>query len=159
MRWPWGKPRPREHIYSADTPCGVTEYFHQNNPRGQIFNPQWWGDWLVWDGPEGIQVFVTTNTLHVVPPRVWRDYLAISEAAPGFEPLLDKYRINTIVVCKALQYSLHRKATQLEGWHTAYEDDISLVVARDGTLPREATRSSDSPAENGGRVSKIGAEQ
>jgi hypothetical protein len=133
-----GKSRPADHIYSEDTPRGVTEYFRQHPPRGQIFNPQWWGDWLVWDGPKGLQVFMTTNALHVAPPRVWRDYLTIARADSGYEKLLEKYRINTIVICKALQQTLHRDAPALSGWHTAYEDDISIVLAREGTLPPQA---------------------
>lgn len=139
-----GKPRPRAHIYSDDTPRGVTEYFRKHKPRGQVFNPQWWGDWLVWDGPEGLQVFMTTNALHVAPPSVWRDYLTISQAGSGYVHLLEKYRVNTIVICKAMQQSLHRDALDLEGWHIAYEDDISLVVARRGTLPQQSDSSDDS---------------
>ena len=139
-----GTHRPDDHIYSADTPRGVTEYFREHEPRGQIFNPQWWGDWLVWDGPKGLQGFMTTNALHVAPPRVWRDYLAISQADSGYQRLLEKYRINTIVICKALQHTLLRDAPKLQGWHVAYEDDISLVLARKGTLPAQPASTPDS---------------
>lgn len=130
-----GSPRQAEHIYSDDTPRGVSEYFRQNPPEGQIMNPQWWGDWLIWDGPEDIKVFMTTNALHAAPTTVWRDYLAMSRGDTGCETLFDKYRVNTIVVCKALQHSLRKKARAMPGWETVFEDDIALVVARAGTLP------------------------
>ncbi|MBC8288982.1 MAG: hypothetical protein H8E37_01575 [Planctomycetes bacterium] len=132
-----GAPRQPDHVYSADTPRGVTEYFRRNPPRGQVMNPQWWGDWLIWDGPENIQAFMTTNALHVTPATVWRDYMAMSRADAGFETLLTKYRVNTIVICKALQQTLLREAPRMPGWETVFEDDTALVVARIGTLPPE----------------------
>lgn len=132
-----GSPRQPEHIYSDDTPRGVSEYFRQHPPKGQVMNPQWWGDWLIWDGPENIQVFMTTNAVHAAPTTVWRDYLAMSRGDAGCESLFEKYRVTTIVVCKALQHTLRRKAQTMPGWETVFEDDIALVVARVGTLPPE----------------------
>lgn len=140
-----GSPRKPEHIYSTDTPRGATEYFRRHPPRGQIMNPQWWGDWLIWDGPKEIQVFMTTNALHATPQTVWRDYLAMSRADSGFESLLTKYRINTIVVCKELQQTLNRDARSLPGWTVVFEDDTALIVAREGTLPPDTPASSDEP--------------
>jgi len=132
-----GSPRHPEHIYSDDTPRGVSEYFRRNPPKGQVMNPQWWGDWLIWDGPEKIQVFMTTNALHAAPTTVWRDYLAMSRGDAGCETLFDKYRVNNIVVCKALQHTLRKKAQTMPDWETVFEDDIALVVARTGTMPSD----------------------
>ena len=142
-----GSPRQSEHIYSDDTPRGVSEYFRRNPPKGQVMNPQWWGDWLIWDGPEQLQVFMTTNALHAAPATVWRDYLAMSRGDSGCETLLDKYRVNTIVVCKALQHTLRKKARTMPGWETGFEDDIALVVARTGTLPPDSEENSNDEKE------------
>lgn len=132
-----GTPRSPAHLYSDDTPLGVSEYFRHHPPQGQILNPQWWGDWLIWDGPDQIQVFMTTNALHATPRTVWRDYMAMSRADNGYETLLDKYRVNTIVICKALQQTLRRKSLRMPGWETVYEDETAVVVARHGTLTPE----------------------
>lgn len=144
-----GSSRSAEHVYSADTPRGVTDYFRRNPPRGQIMNPQWWGDWLVWDGPKDLRVFMTTNALHAVPSTVWRDYMAMARADSGYESLLNKYRINTIVICKALQQKLRREAPQMPGWTTVFEDDTAIVIARKGTLPPDGDdkKSSKEPGE------------
>lgn len=129
-----GKPRSAEMLYHGDTPRGVSEYLRQNPPQGLIFNPQWWGDWLVWDGPENLQVMMTTNCVHVVPPRVWKDYLAISAAFGGMSTRLSKYRINTMVVQKDLQADLYRTIRQNLGWKIVYEDELAIVAVRRASL-------------------------
>ena len=131
-----GKPRPPEKLYSHDTPRGVTKFLREHPPAGQIANPQWWGDWLAWDGPAGLRVFMTTNAVHVAPPRVWNDYLAIARGLPGLENRLDRYRVNTVIVQKNLQKRLTQTMRRLPGWKVVYEDDVALVAARGPDVPR-----------------------
>lgn len=125
-----GQPRSPGVLYSNDTPLAVTEWLREHPPQGMVANPQWWGDWIVWDGPDGIEVMMNTNAVHVVPRRVWKDYLAIAGAQPGLERRLDKYRINTIVVCRELQPALEERVYALNGWDVVYEDEIGLVAVR-----------------------------
>lgn len=148
-----GNPRSPENQYHGDTPLGVSEYLRENPPEGLIFNPQWWGDWLVWDGPSELQVMMTTNSVHVVPPKVWRDYLAISAGLGGLESRFAKYRINTVVVQKKLQADLYRTIRQNLGWKIVYEDELAIVAVRKAALsaqnspegqPVESTASKDS---------------
>lgn len=129
-----GKPRDPKHVYSSDTPRELTEFLRKHPPRGAIANPQWWGDWLALDGPKGIEVLMTTNAVHVVPPQVWKDYLAIAEGEDGLERRLHHYRINTIIISKSMQGLLARQARQLNGWQTVYDDDIATVVSRDSEM-------------------------
>jgi len=129
-----GKPRLDRHLYSRDTPLGVTNYLREHPPEGLVAAPQWWGDWLVWKGPPNLQVMLTTNSVHVVPPRVWKDYLAIAGGLDGLDRRLNHYRINTIVVCKQMQSDLRRAIERLSGWETVFEDDVGMVVVRKSTL-------------------------
>ena len=122
--------RPTASLLNRETPLGVSKFLRENPPDGQIWNPQWWGDWLAWDGPKGLQVFVTTNTVHVLPPQVWRDNLNISDAAPGWQTNLQKYRINTLVIHKERQPRLNEAARQLNGWRIVYEDSLGVVLSR-----------------------------
>lgn len=138
-----GQPRPADVLYSRDTPWGVTAWLREHPPKGLVANPQWWGDWIAWDGPEGIEVFMNTNAVHVVPQRVWKDYLAIARAEPGLARRLNKYRVNTIVVCKELQPDLEETMRRLSGWDVVYEDDVGLVATRDALV----TDAGDSAAE------------
>jgi hypothetical protein len=130
-----GKPRIASHVFSKDTPRGVSAYLRENPPRGLVATPQWWGDWIVWDGPKDIEVLMTTNAVHVAPPTVWKDYLAIAQGDDGLTGRLDRYRINTIVVCKELQRVLLRKVRNLPGWKITFEDDRGVVAFRNYLAP------------------------
>ncbi len=130
-----GKARDASHVYNSETPLGITEYLREHPPEGQIVNPQWWGDWMVWDGPPNLSVFMTTNSVHVVPSQVWRDYMAFATGQSGTERRLDRYRVTTIVVHKARQEQLAVQLRRMPGWKIAFEDDLGLVATRSKTAP------------------------
>ena len=129
-----GSPRALDRVYGRDTPRDVTEYLRAHPPVGQIANPQWWGDWLAWDGPPGLEVFMTTNAVHAAPRRVWRDYLVLARGDEGFERRLDRYRVNTIVVHKELQQRLTTRVRRLSGWKIVYEDDLAIIATRGNAI-------------------------
>lgn len=133
-----GKPRPPQQIFSHDTPLGVTQYLRQHPPAGLVAAPQWWGDWLTRHSGGRWHVMATTNAIHLLPAQVWNDYLAISTADGGLERRLDRYRVNTVIVGKALQPELERTMARLPGWKTVFEDDVGLVAVRN----RPATKAS-----------------
>ncbi len=124
-----GKPRTKEQLYSRHTPHGVTQYLREHPPQGLVFGPQWWGDWLAWDGPPGMRLFMTTN-LHLAPHRVWSDYLHVARGFTAWEQTLDRYRVNVVVVHKELQPSLARKVRSAPPWRVVYEDPLALIVQR-----------------------------
>jgi hypothetical protein len=126
-----GNERPSEKLYSRYTPLGLTAYLRSNPPQGQIWNPQWWGDWLAWDGPSGLKVFAATH-VHLTPRRVWRDYMQVAAAQPGWELTLDRYGVTTLVVHKELQRALAAAARASKAWTVQYEDELAIVLARTG---------------------------
>jgi len=118
-----------EKIYGSETPLGLTQYLRENPPQGQIYNPQWWGDWLVFDGPKGLQPFVTSN-IHLVPRQVWRDYMSVLMAQADWRLMLDKYAINTVVLDKAQQENLISLLRRQQNWRVAFNDEQALVFTR-----------------------------
>lgn len=124
-----GSARARESLYGDMTPYKVTEYLRANPPKGQIYNPQWWGDWLVWDGPKDLRVFATTN-LHVLPRQVWNDHQRVSMVEAGWEGVFDRYAIDTAVVDKKNQSSVARILRRSPEWTPRYEDDQAMVFTR-----------------------------
>ncbi|MDA1164864.1 MAG: hypothetical protein O3B13_17355 [Planctomycetota bacterium] len=133
-----GSERHPDKLFSRGTPVALTAWLREHPPQGQIMNPQWWGDWLVEFGPPDLQVFMTTNAVHAAPQQVWKDYLTLARSDQGFEPLLDRYRINTIIVHKELQALTAPVVRQLAGWKIIYEDDVGLVACRNAVLDQMA---------------------
>jgi hypothetical protein len=142
-----GKPRDVAHVYNSETPRGITEYLREHPPKGQIVNPQWWGDWMVLDGPPDLSVFMTTNAVHVVPSHVWRDYMAFATGQPGLERRLDRYRVTTMVVDISRQEQLAVQVRRMPGWTIDYEDKLGFVATQNSTtsaVPAEDVSSDDS---------------
>lgn len=129
-----GERRKPDRIYSAETPRGVTAFLRRHPPQGQIFNPQWWGDWLAWDGPPGLKVFMTTNAVHLAPHRYWKDYMGLSAGGTGWQQQVNKYNIETFVIHKSDQATMDVEVRNLKDWKLVYEDDLAVIVTRDAAL-------------------------
>ena len=132
-----GARREPERILNKETPRELTEFLRRFQPQGQVWNPQWWGDWLQWQGPEGMQLFVTTNAVHLTPHRVWKDYMRVAQTKAGWETVLKRYNITTMVIHKRKEVSLDSEARILPGWRIVYEDELGLVVTREPRRPFE----------------------
>ncbi len=124
-----GKPRKEAALYSRHTPLALAKYLRENPPESLVFAPQWWGEWLLHAGPDNLQVFMTTN-VHLVPSRVWRDYMLVARGESGWDTTLDRYRIQKIVVHKELQGALARSVRRSNEWQVIYEDPQGFVAQR-----------------------------
>ncbi|MDA7527388.1 hypothetical protein N8590_00210 [bacterium] len=125
-----GTVRPLDQIVSKQTPIGITNYFKEHPQEGLIYAPQWWGDWINWELDGDVKVFVSTNSIHLVPPEVWNHYMTISRGRPGSQALLTRYRINTMVVSKDLQPGLVKMFEGNKDWKATFSDDISVIFER-----------------------------
>ncbi len=125
-----GQPvRSARRLYGSDTPLAVAEYLNEHPPAGPIFNPQWWGDWLVWRGPRDLMVFVTTQ-MHLLPPHVFQDYQRVVDVAPGWQTTLDRYAISTVIVDPIRQTRLAAAMQTSDSWQLVYEDAQARVYQR-----------------------------
>ncbi len=131
-----GPPRSESKLYSRQTPIALTAWLRENPPTGQVFNPQWWGDWLAYRGPAGIRLFATTH-VHLIPTRVYRDYTRVAALRDGWDETLARYNVTTVIVDKQLMQPLLAAMRQKIGWGLRYEDDLAAVFVRQG--PRPAT--------------------
>lgn len=115
---------------STQTPIDAVDYLRRNPPQGQVFNTYEWGDYLLWAGPEEIQVFVASHA-HLVPEEVWRDYLQIAAASGNWQRRLDEYGVNTVVVDRRHRRNLIRRLDEMtETWERKYSNNISAVFVR-----------------------------
>jgi hypothetical protein len=121
--------RHRYSNLSAQTPVDVTDFLVENPPRGQIFNTMEWGDYLLWAGPPGLEVFVASHA-HLVPRTVWQDYLRISTLDDGWQKILERYRVNTAIVDDDQHAVLADALREDPAWSVAHEDAIGLVFVR-----------------------------
>jgi len=124
-----GKSPDLSQSVSAQTPMGAAAWLREHPPSGQVFNIYEWGDYLVWAGRPDLPVFVTSQA-HLVPPAVWRDYLAVIRLTPGWEEILDKYAVSTVVLDKVRRGSLIGKLRKNGAWKVVFADDVAVIFAR-----------------------------
>jgi hypothetical protein len=125
--WIRGRPRSPERLYGSGTPWKLTQYLRENPPRGQVFHPHWWGDWLIWDGPPGLRPFLRTTNLHLAPLKVWIDYRIIRETRAGWADVLARYGTRIVVLDRQRQTTLQRYLRGSAEWDLRYEDESSVV--------------------------------
>lgn len=124
-----GNRPPIEKSVSEFTPLGVTEYLREHPPQGQIFNTFEWGDYLLWAGPDDLQIFVASH-VHLVPRTVWKQYLQVINMVTGWEEILARYGVNTIVLDYRYRAGLIRRLKRNVDWKLAFEDDRGAVFER-----------------------------
>jgi hypothetical protein len=125
----------RQH-FSAATPLDATDYLRAHPPHGQIFNPIEWGDYLLWAGPPGLQVFAASHA-HLLPPPVWQDYVRVITLDDGWQEILRQYRVNTVIVDDDQHAALADALRTDAEWSLAYKDETALVfVRRASAFPR-----------------------
>ena len=130
-----GRTRTAEQLFSSRTPLGVTQELRRLKLPNPVANPQWWGDWLTWAGPPEIRFMVTTNTLHLIPPDVFRNYHAMIWAKPGLEGRLEDFQVGTLIVDVKLQEELAAYVHDSSDWHIEYEDGAGIIATRKARRP------------------------
>ncbi|HET6327393.1 MAG TPA: hypothetical protein VFG04_22115 [Planctomycetaceae bacterium] len=118
----------RESLSSA-TPIDATEFLRTHPPRGPIFNTLEWGDYLLWAGPPGLDVFVASH-VHLVPRPVWQDYIRVITLDEGWQQILERHRVNTAVVDDDQHAALADALRADPAWSVVYEDAEGLIFVR-----------------------------
>lgn len=124
-----GKEPKLEQAVSEYTPVGAVAFLREHPPEGQVFNIYEWGDYLRWAGPDGIEVFVNSHA-HAVPKEVWQSYLQVIQLSSGWQDVLDRYGVNTVVADKAVRENLIKALKDDDKWRIGYEDHVAAVFIR-----------------------------
>ncbi len=127
-----------EKYVSSETPLAVVEHLKKLSsenrlPRGQAFNTFEWGDYLLWDGPQELKVFVASHA-HLVPSEVWKDYVSMIRGSSEWDGLLDRYGINLLLLSDVSHGGLIRRLKENEKWRLSYSDNTGAVFVRRKTI-------------------------
>ena len=147
-------PRAPIQVYAAAVPWELSQFLRDQPPSGQIFNPHWWGDWLTYDGPPGLQVFMTSQ-MHLAPRSVWTDYRIVRETREGWQNVLQRYGVQTVVLDKRRQRTLTGYLRNSRNWRSEYEDAAGIVFARVEPTDRDPAAAGDGTPEESSRSSPV----
>jgi hypothetical protein len=134
MRLIHGKTLDEAKAVSPFTPVGAVEYLRKHPPRGQLFNVMETGDYLAWSRmkyPElaSLEIFVNSH-VHLVPGEVWRDYMEVINVGAGWESVLDRYGVNTVLADRGNRQALVGRLKRSDKWRRRYEDAQMVILTR-----------------------------
>ena len=143
-----GTGRSAEQMYGQGTPLALTAILQKQGDTSMAWAPAEWSDWLAWKLGSDAKFF-TGSHLGRFPAQVRRDYVAVYRGEFGWNKILDRYGVETLIINKRSQTELLREAkSQNSDWRAVYEDDQCVLLRRRVSDRLAATRS-----EEGGTLS------
>jgi hypothetical protein len=94
---------------------------------GNILNDAQYGDMLIWYHPDSQKVFIDTR-YDMYGEALVRDYLRLTKTEPGWQELMNTYKIKTIFL--RVSEPLVTKLRADPAWHTLFLDERTAVLTR-----------------------------
>jgi hypothetical protein len=116
-------------IQEGNYPVNATEFLKQVHIEGNMFNEYACGGYLIWELYPEYRVFIDGRADMYRGEIIW-DYMDISNAAVGWESLLDTYDVDFLLI-----YSdgfLARFLSLDDDWQKVYEDPGYVIFKRAG---------------------------
>ena len=115
------------YLTESGYPKEAAELIVNNKVAGNMFNHYNYGGYLIWKMRD-YKVFID-GRLEMYLGQVGQDYRTILLAKPGWEELLDKYKINFVILY--LTDPIVEFLTGDLGWKFAFHDGKYVVMVRD----------------------------
>lgn len=123
-------------------PEGASNFLRENRIAGNMFNPYYWGGYLIWNLSPEYKVFIDGRSLI---EDVYFQYLNVFQAKsqsfggiPEWKAVLKAYKVDFIITFSVDKFTgnlvpLIPALYHDPEWHLVYMDKISLVFLRQGT--------------------------
>jgi len=128
LREGWWKDSPAPY-HKATTPIVATEWLtvHPDLP-GPLFAEYTFSSYLTFALPSRL-VWID-NRFHVYPPEHWENYQIISSAKPQWDDLLEKDKINLLMLSLHSQATLVDVVEESSQWCEQYSDKDAVIFSR-----------------------------
>jgi len=122
---------PLAEMVEAQTPLAIAEFLRAHPQPGFLFCPLEWGDYLQWRVPQSPAMPILFGShVHLLPPDLWRDYLAVVRRSADWSTVLDRLEVQTVVLDRAGRPGLMAEIDQHPGWQRVYEDGLGAIWHR-----------------------------
>lgn len=95
----------------------------------RVFTLPEWGGYVTFSLHPPTTVFAD-GRVELLPSETWDDYLTIATTSTGWDELLERYQVDTLILSKARQGALIVAARQ-SGWISIAEDDVAVVLRKE----------------------------
>ncbi len=116
-------------------PSGAVEYLWREESTAPIFGPDLWGGYFIYRlYPQRKVVIDDRHDLY--GSDRFREYLILNQVEPGWKDVLEKWRIQTLVLCADSPLA-NVLAKVPERWQTVYRDRWAVVIERKNGSPQD----------------------
>jgi hypothetical protein len=107
----------------------LAHHYRDASFRGPIFTSETSGDYLLWALPESAPVFIYTH-VHLFPAEHWAEVVRVRFGTADWRQVLDRHRINLVVVEAELNPRLRALLQQDKEWQLLL-DEADSTAKRD----------------------------
>jgi hypothetical protein len=134
-------PEARRAVRPLDEPFALVAFLKEHRTAGNIFNPMEWGGYLMWHAHDQLRIFADPR-IDPYSDQVWKDYLHAMQGTHGWEDVLDRYQVTTVVASQKFTPALLTFIPQSRRWREVYRDSLGAVFERcpDADGPVQASR-------------------
>jgi len=119
--------------WTSEFPTKAPEIINNFLKSKRVFTSATWNNYLLWYSPQ-IQVFADA-LFYNRGEEDYQDEKKLTEASENWQQLLDKYKIDTVILSQPYVRSfVYTPVYQLANWQLIYVDEIAAIYARDDII-------------------------
>jgi hypothetical protein len=115
------------HFDGKRFPVAAADFVAAQGIHSQVFNPDYWGGYLIYRLGPNYKVFMDDRHDFYGEPFL-RDYLKVKGIQPGWQEVLDKNKVNLVLVPP--DWTLANALKELPQWRVLYDDHHAILFAR-----------------------------
>jgi hypothetical protein len=128
LRESWWEDSP-PHYHEATTPITATEWLASHpDLSGPFFADYTFGSYLTFALPS--RLLWIDNRFNAYPPEHWEKYQTISSAKPEWDEMLEKDKVNLLMLSLGSQASLVQAVEESNAWCEQYRDRTAVIFSR-----------------------------
>lgn len=126
----WRLPRGpewRDPVWPDTVPKGAVSYLKAHSMPGRMMNHYAWGGYLIWTLAPQYKVFIDGRA-DIYGDEVIEDFVTVWRVRPGWDEVLEKYRIDWMLWPKTAAVAQILRASP--AWQVTYEDKQAVLFTR-----------------------------
>ena len=115
------------HFDRRKFPVKAANFLGANGVRQQVFTPDSWGGYLIYQMYPQYLVFMDDRHDFYGEPFV-KDYIRVKDLLPGWDAVLNQWKINWVLIPPGS--ALSNMLKELPEWRVAYDDGVAIIFQR-----------------------------
>lgn len=116
------------HRLETDLDAVLTPVKERDEPT-RVFTRFEWGEFLTWTLPHERSIFMD-GRMENYPPQVWDEYFVVTSGEAGWQDILDRYRVDFLLLDRQFHSRLIQRASSAGGWTVCGDTGRAVLFQR-----------------------------